>query len=349
MRRQFGAVDLCKFLCALLIVSAHYLTDYATGRVHPVLDLGISVYVIVVPFFFACSGYFLFSKVRSAQGDGKGAVLSYVRRIAVMYGLWSVVYVAFRVLTWIRFGTSAREVLSYALEAVFYSTYDTIWYLPALCVGILLTWWLLKRFGPCALLIAAAVCYVVGCLGVSYRYLPEQLPVIGKLFDGYDAIFHTTRSGLFHGFPLVALGAYIARREQQGDPLVLGRELVGCVFWGICFVAEALAVKRFLDAVNVNTLLTLVPFTYHFLRACLSIPLVSGKWLQWMRAMSTAVFLCQRIWLTALPELFPGTFFEAVLRGDVLLGWIYVLSVTVATAALLVRLAKRSRLVRAMC
>lgn len=344
--RRCGAVDVVKFLCALLIVAAHYVTENATGRIHPLIDYGVSLYVIVVPFFFACGGYFLFRKV-FANGDS-GAVKSYIRRILVLYGLWSAIYVTFQVLTWLRFGTTAAEVLRYLLNALLYSTYRTIWFLPALCVGVAVTWWLWNKLGMGWTLAVAGFCCLIGALGVSYSFLITGDPTLKGILDGYNYAFESTRNGLFNGFPFVALGALAARQESRGKRLPMAWAAVLTVLTGIGFVAEAFVLKHF-GAVNANTLLMLIPFTYVFLRLCLRIPLESGKGLLWLRKMSTTVFLCQRLYLTALPALFPRSFFAGLLKGDPYIGLCYVLTVTVLTAAALQLWGKRNRRIGALC
>lgn len=348
MKRQYGSIDLVKFLCALLIVAAHYVTENATGRIHPLVDYGVSLYVIVVPFFFACGGYFLFRKVFADPENGGTTVKAYLRRIGLMYGLWSVIYVAFQAATWIRFGVTAEELARYILNALTYSTYRTIWFLPALCVGVGLFWRIYRKKGMKRALIWAAVFYILGCLGVSYSFLIKNATLSGAL-HGYEYVFVSTRNGLFNGFPLVAVGALIAYQEQKGVAIKARTCWCLTALFGAAFVAEALVLKLVFGAVNANTLIMLVPFTYFLIRACLCVSLPSGKGLRWMRGMSTTVFLSQRIWLTALPALLPDTFFASVLSGDPWLGLCWTLGVTLITAAALQWLSKRSRLVGAMC
>lgn len=347
-RRQYGMLDLVKFLCAILIVSAHYITEYATGRIHGLIDLGISIYVVAVPFFFACSGYLLFQKVFAAPEKGGAAVRDFMARILKMYALWSVVYITFQVLTWVRFGVSSRQVLRYVLNCLFYSTYRTIWFLPALALGAGLIWLIWRKWGIRPVLIIAGVCYLIGCAGVSYGFLPRKIPALDRFLESYEFAFESTRNGLFNGFPLVALGAWMAHREGQGKSYHLLPSLLGCAVFGAGFIAEAFILKEY-GSVNANTLLLLVPFTYCFLGLCLSIPMKSGKVLKWMRGMSTTVFVCQRIWLSALPGLLPGTVFATMLTGNPYVGWAYVLSVTLLTAAVIHWLGKRNRLIGAMC
>lgn len=346
---QYSMVDLAKFLCALLIVSAHYVTENAGGRVHALIDYGVSLYVIVVPFFFACGGYFLFKKVFAAPDSGAKTIKSYLRRILVMYGLWSVIYATFQVLTWFRFGTSAGEVFRYVLTCVTYSTYRTIWFLPALCIGVVLTWVLYKKLGMRKMLIISGICYLIGALGVSYSFLLEKNDLLFKVLTGYNYIFESTRNGFFNGFPCVALGALIAHEETKGKKIGIVPNLIWTAVFGIGFVAEAFVLKLKFDAVNANTLLLLVPFTYVFLRLCLSIPLASGKTLVWMRKMSTTIFLCQRLFLSALPGLFPDSVFARLLSGNPYVGWGYVLAATLITAGVLQWLGKKNRLIGAMC
>ena len=349
MKRQSGAVDFLKFLCALLIVVAHYVTENATGRIHPLVDYGVSLDVIVVPFFFACGGYFLFRKVFAAPETAGQTIRTYLRRIGLMYGLWSVVYIGLQIATWIRFGVTTETVVRYILNALTYSTYRTIWFLPALCIGVGLVWWIYRKKGMKHTLIWAAICYLIGCLGVSYSFLLDGSATLSGGLRGYEYVFSSTRNGLFNGFPLVAVGGLIAHQEHKGIRFQLRRDLLLTACFGVAFLAEALVLKLVFDAVNVNTLAMLVPFTYFLVRSCLGISLSSGKVLKWMRAMSTTIFLCQRIWLTALPELFPNTFFARVLSGNPWLGLCWVLGMTLVTAAALQWLGKRNRLFGAMC
>ncbi|MBQ3215109.1 MAG: acyltransferase family protein [Oscillospiraceae bacterium] len=349
MKRQNGAIDLVKFLFALLIVAAHYIAEYATGRIPALLDIGSSVYVVVVPFFFACSGYFLFRKVFANEETGKETIKSYLRRIGLMYGLWSVVYVGLQTAAWLRHGATAESWARYILNALTYSTYKTIWFLPALCIGVGLFWRIYRKKGIKRALIWSAVLYVLGCVGASYSFLLQDSATISGALHGYEYVFVSTRNGLFHGFPLVALGALIAYQEQRGSTIKPATCWILTILTGVAFVAEALVLKLFCDAVNVNTLFMLVPFTYFLIRTCLTIPVTSGKGLRWMRGMSTTVFLSQRLWLSALPELLPGTFFAGVLYGNPYLGLCWTLAATLLTAAALQWVGKRSRLIGAMC
>lgn len=50
-KEKYGAIDIVKFLFAILIVCAHYISEYADGRINKFIEYASSLYIIVVPFF----------------------------------------------------------------------------------------------------------------------------------------------------------------------------------------------------------------------------------------------------------------------------------------------------------
>ena len=105
---NYNAVDLAKLVLALIILCAHFAATH--GPFPAWLDTGLSIYVIAVPFFFACSGFLLFGKVRRLDpAGGKAAVRTYAGRIARIYLAWSGIYFAFVLTGWIQARASSRH------------------------------------------------------------------------------------------------------------------------------------------------------------------------------------------------------------------------------------------------
>ena len=342
-KTEYGFVDVMKFLLALLIVSSHFISENAVGRINNLVDYASSLYVIVVPFFFACSGFLLFRKLKGGADDWL-KVKAYCKKILIMYAGWSVLYLLFTILTWIRFGTTAEKVLHYLLSAVTYSTYKTIWFLPATVIGVLLTYFFKKKIDVKGTLVVGIIFYLIGCIGASYSFLiPEN-----GILNVYNYIFSSTRNGFFNGFPFVLIGYLIAQKEQSGFVETRMKNFIFTVIFGIAFVAEALLIKR-RGAMNVNTLLFLLPFTYYFLQWCLGIRMkITGKTM-WMRKMSTDIFLCQRLFLSALPALFPASIFGRLLTGNPYVGWMAMLVLSLLTAAILIEISKRNKWLAKFC
>lgn len=342
-KQQYGVIDIAKFVCALLIVVAHYVTEYAEGRINKLLEYSVSIYIIVVPFFFCCSGFLLFNKIFSDSQKGGKRVKSYCKHLIIIYAVWSVIYLFFKILQWIKFGADSEQIMKYAINSIFYSTYKTIWFLPALCIGVIITYFLVKHIGLKKTLIVAGICYFIGAIGVSYRFLPDKVDILSDILSKYDYVFVSTRNGVFNAFPFVAMGALIAhqRTKQQENNIV--RDIILSIVFAGLFVAEAFLLKFKFSAPNANTLIMLVPFTYFFLNICLDIKLSSGKCLLWMRKMSTAVFVCQRIFLTAIPDVWPDGVIASLLKGNPYGGIAWILVMVLVLSSLLVFLSRKSR------
>lgn len=336
-KTQYGFVDVIKFLLALLIVSSHYISENAVGRINGFVDYASSLYVIVVPFFFACSGFFLFRKLDD-KFENWSKVKIYCKKIMVMYAGWSIVYFLFTACTWIRFGTTTESVLHYLLNALTYSTYKTIWFLPATVIGVLLTYYLTKKMGAKETITIGAILYLIGCLGASYSFLIPENSVLNL----YDYIFSSTRNGVFNGFPFILIGYFIAQKEKKGFSESKIKNLIFTAIFGMAFAAEAVVIKR-KGAVNVNTLIFLLPFTYFFLMWCLEIRIQTTEKTMMLRKISTDVFLCQRIYLSSLPALLPETIFERLLTGNPYVGLISMLLLSLITAVFLIELSKRNK------
>ncbi len=347
-KQQYGAIDIMKFLCSLLIVAAHYVTENAEGRINRLLEYSASLYIIVVPFFFCCSGFLLFKKIFSDSQDGGKRVISYCKHLMIMYGVWSVIYLSFKITEWIKFGASSENVIKYLINSIFYSTYKTIWFLPALCVGTVIAYFLIKHIGLNKTLAVAGIFYLIGALGVSYSFIPEKSEILSDLLSKYDYVFVSTRNGVFNAFPFIAMGAFIAERRNSRNGKPAG-DLVLCLVFGVMFVAEAFLLKFKFSAQNANTLIMLLPFTYYFVSLCLDIKLASGKWLLWMRKMSTAVFLCQRIFLSAIPAVWPDGMIASVLKGNPYSGIVVIMVMVLVLSSLLVFVSQKNKMFSVLC
>lgn len=296
-RANYNALDVIKFLLAIFLVCAHTASERVS--LPGALDMFCSLYVIIVPFFFVASSFLFFRKLELQDGAGrKKAWKRYTRRVLGMYLAWSVIYFCFIVAKWLLYGCSAGDVARYFHHAVVYSTYSTIWFLPALWVGVSLVY--LCRYhlrcGIRSLLALAAFLYLVGALGYSFHTLT---PFTERLHEAYSSVFVTWRNGLFNAFPFAVIGCLIAVRAGGARG---GYCLIGTLAFGALFVAEAIGLKRFCPAADANFLLMLLPFSYFFVQLVLQIRMPDSCVYVPLRKMSMLIFVSQRIVLTAIPS-----------------------------------------------
>ena len=87
-RKNYWSLDVAKFICAVLIISAHFASEKA--KFPTIIDYAFSLYVIAVPFFFVCSGFLFFKKwLPMDKADRKVYLIGYQKRIWIMYGCWN--------------------------------------------------------------------------------------------------------------------------------------------------------------------------------------------------------------------------------------------------------------------
>lgn len=336
-RTTYSSLDIAKFLCAVSIIAAHFSSERASFP--PAVDMVFSVYIVAVPFFFCCSGFLFFDKLQRLDGPEKRTYfVRYVRRIVLMYLAWSGIYFVFVVIGWIRDGVTVAGVLSYFHEALVFTTYATIWFLPALVAAVCLLYFLHRRCSWKVLLALSAVLYVLGAFGYSYAPAIASVEPLRSLYSAYETVCITTRNGVFNGFPLVTLGAWVAAHPRTAT----GRRswlfpLIGCAVFGVGFVAEAVLVKTLLHPVGMDTIFLLVPFVYCLLRFLLAIRLRERKVYQTLRHLSLLMFVSQRLFLSALPSVFP-VLFTQYLWANSYLGLLLTLGLVIGFSYLVIRL-----------
>ena len=334
-----ACLDYIKFVFSIFIVFAHYVSEYCIGKIPNIIDLFSSLYIIIVPFFFSCSAYLLFKKMLNTAADGrKRLLIKFVKRNLLLYAAWSLIYVCFQTTQFIIFGATIEEIGKYIINSLTYSTYQTIWFLPALVIGVSIVWCLYNRFGLLATGICSCAAYIVCCFGVSYSNVFAGTPV-ENILGIFNYYFVSFRNGLFNAVPFSFLGLFIA--NSGGSKLSFSATGLLTVVSFVLIIGEAFLVKRLIAAENVNTLFFLVPFTFFFLQFCLKMPFELNSVSLWMRKMSTLIFLSQRIFLSAIPSLVPEGFLASVLNANPLIGFLTLMILIMSFSEIIYLLSKK--------
>lgn len=269
-KKYFGAVDLCKLICAFLVAAIHVspLESVSTAADH-LFRAGLAR--IAVPFFFTASGFFLFRKTSQTDFDFSAAK-RYALRLLRLYVIWTVIYFPLSLKTQI-LANSAGPLAGFAgwLRCFLFSgSFVHLWFLPAAAVAALLISLMLRRGASLkAILLTAAGLYAVCLLGQTYHVLLrplESAPVIGRVLWLYRRVFISTQNGVFLGFPFVAVGMALAYR-----PVHLSRSAVGAglALSALLFALEVVAVMRFGWAKDYSAYIFLVPLVFFlFLALC---------------------------------------------------------------------------------
>lgn len=223
-----GTIDIFKFLMAILVIGIHV----EPFKMWPMLDRGFSLLTrICVPFFFVTSSYFYFSK-------GKNPLL-FIKRLCLLYVIWSIIYLPF----------NTNINIPYIL---WYGNEFGLWYLWGSIVGFILVYLLLRVFKPREVLIISMIVLFIGTLKSTWSPLMIRfIPFLSNRFG--------ERSGLFYGFPYMALGMYIAKRKPLSNKKDYFKLL-------LCFIAlgiEAIVFTLKFKTRNTILWLSVYPLSYY--------------------------------------------------------------------------------------
>lgn len=302
-RKIYPSLDIMKFIMAMLILTQHTSNEWAhsTGLVHAFFGLGN----FAVPFFFACSGFLFFQKFNLL--DCEEQIQYYKKwscRIGKMYLVWSIIYFSFVLTGWISNGVSSERLLSYLHRSIVFSTYATIWFLPALWVGVSICYLIKRHFSGKALFVSMLLLMVVGNLFGSYSNLLTTAPIISSFYDWYMSVFLTWRNGLFNGAPYVFVGILIA--EGKSVKISEKVNLLLAILFSGTFLLEAFLITRYHFSSATDMGFMMAPAIFFLISWLIKVDVQQRPIWQHCRNLSMLVFLGQRLFLTALPGVIPG-------------------------------------------
>lgn len=266
--RNLNGIDLIKFICAILVFTIHVFpirdgASATTDLINYVLLRGLCR--IAVPFFFVCSGYFLFQKMSIYDLD-VNIIKNYCFKILKLLGTWQLL--------------------------LFFGHKDHLWYLSATVVAVIavsICFHLRLKFGLMCLL--SCVLYCIGLLGDAYYGLFAPLTNISIfkiLHLAYIRLFTRTRNGVFMGFIFVFMGASFSQRKIYMKPLTA---VTGFLFSMICLAAETLFLKYYNIPGDYNMYVSLLPAVYFLFCFAHEIPLKDHAVYKHLRNIGMWVYL----------------------------------------------------------
>lgn len=208
-----------KFIRAFLVIGIHTRPLQAVSDVADKLFYyDISNYA--VPFFYACTGYFLI--VRQQNKDVHEKICFRIKKFLRLYVIWSIIYLPLTFCGWIIEGN--REPV-YLLRCVrnfilvgdnFYSW--ALWYLNGLVFALIFIDLLLRKFSIKQIVKFGSVMYVLGIILTMFEGHLNKLPmIVSTAVKLYFAAFVTTRNGLFQSLIFVSIGMMVAETEKLGE------------------------------------------------------------------------------------------------------------------------------------
>lgn len=335
--KSYTALDVGKFLCALLILFYHYFSERDSAPA--LLEEALSLYAVAVALFMAISGFLTFSKLEGMEerADRWNYVKKQVKRIFQIYLLWSIPYLIFTICRW-DFATLTPEFVFWKVQGwIFHTTFSTIWFLPALAIGLLVAFFVTEKFSSKTAVTLAVLMYILSSLTGTYKFAGneilgmESFAAFSKLWLGGN------RGGLLFGFPLIMLGRFAAQKKFEIQWKCWA--LLTVIATG-ALLAEALTLRYFAGNTGIDQTVMMIPIVFCALQFLLTFSLPSGSYAVYMRKMSVLIFVTQRIFLTVIPALLSEEM-KQMLFSNIWIGAVLLCGGTFAFSSLIIALSNR--------
>lgn len=291
-KRELVGMDIGKFIFAIFTISIHVVPFGINPKLQFLNGITQSLFgKLAVPFFFVVAGYFLFTKIGKSN-EKKKVVIEYIKRIAILYIIWSIIYLPFNILEYK--GESVTGFLvKYAHDFFVVGSYFQLWYLLALIVAVLLVAGLLYfNVNEYIILAIGILLFIAGCLTQSWygliKPLQTTLPGLWECLKTLKSFFVTARNGIFEGFAFVAIGMVIAKKRKE---ITLKKSIIGFVASLGLIVIEYLVVTK-LHFQKFNMLyISLLPAAFFAFFVFFNIKCNKVKLGLYLRRMSTIIYL----------------------------------------------------------
>ena len=286
---NYFAIDIAKYISALLVVCIH---------TFPLLDVSEpantfliqAVCRIAVPFFFAVSSFLFFSKIKAKRGPNDPENLfqlkHYLRRLGILYLVWSAVYLPYTFLLWRSSGYEWTFVVRWIFDFFFNGSYYHLWFLPSLILATVIVYQLYTRI---KLVWGMLVCLLLYTAGMLMNVM---------------SVFTTARNGIFFAPIFLYVGIYL---KSSLKTFSSKKYLTGTVvFYIALLLEEGLALLCGMIHDLTSMYLMLVPLVYFLVGLLLQVQSASSRMGKFLRQSSLLIYVSHILFAVPLLALYPN-------------------------------------------
>lgn len=267
----YRGIDVLKFIMALFVVVLH---THPLVKVNNMLNFLTADIVgrTAVPFFFAATG-FLLEKQIGQEKKKKEIVAPYMKRLLILYCIWTVVYLP--IIIYDKIIVSSKS-LTYNLLAMvrdffFAGSYSHLWYLLATVTGLIVVYVFRKYAGERGCSVILFILFFMGLLTQSYFGLLLKIvstdSLLWKLMKLVKMVMVSCRNGIFFGSIFLYMGMWIARCNIK---VKMYTAVLGLSVSMILFTMEAFCLQKIGYVREQDMYLMLLPVVFFLILLALS-------------------------------------------------------------------------------
>ena len=295
MKKNYNAIDLVKFICAIIVITVHTHPLYETNETLNFISSNV-IGRIVIPFYLLCAGYFFQQGILS---NSKDYYKKYLHRISKIYIIWSIITIPAGILLISKYIdiNPITSIVGLIIGIIYSGTYYHLWYMAALIFSIFILYNLNKYIRLRTLLICTLLLYCIG-LTETYYHLFTILG-LNHIIDPYFNIFITTRNGLFFGLLFVCIGMILYKY-----PCRIKHIKRYILLFSILLFIEAFTVKNYNLALDYNMYISNIPLIYFLVSYLLRVNLTLNLDYKKLRVYSTLLYFSHGMFLEYIPLIF---------------------------------------------
>lgn len=349
-KKQFPALDLAKFVLAILVVAIH--VEPFTGVKKTILVYAIAR--IADPLFFAITAFLMFQKAYQNNFEWR-ILVKYMKRVGTLYFMWVILYMPLIV------ELSGKEVqMGYAFaesnlpfwsktllfilqKIIFIGPYGALWFLTALLLAIPLTFLVGKIVGSFWCMVISFPWFLLSILD-AYGI---NIGSTGQLTEKVKDVFGWMGNGLTFGFFFCAMGMHAAwlysknSKTRKCTQLIRG---IVIIFFLILLITETIwGISK--GVTGNGSMLSLIPLTWFCLRFLIYANLQQKPYMVFIRKMSILIFVLHYAILNLTQILFQD---NIIINQNRTIQYGIVLMVTLSLAVVIIRLSKRFKVLKVL-
>lgn len=315
-KESYTGIDIFRLISALLVIALHTspLQSYS-----PTGDLILTRILarVAVPFFFMTSGFFTVSRYSRSTSR----LVAALKKNAVLYGI--AILLCFPVNLYTGYFKTENLFPELIRDLVFDGTMYHLWYLPAVMVGTVIAWYLVKKLDYRGAVAVTVILYLIGLFGDSYYGLIRNAAGINRFYDLIFQVSDYTRNGIFFAPVFLVLGGLAA---DSGRNIPFRFAFPGLVLSFALMTAEAMTL-HFFGVPRHDSMYVFLPLCMYFLFACLRH--FRGKRLLCIRTASLLIYLLHPLVILAVRRAAKLFFLQGLLVENSLVHFLAVCAGTV--------------------
>lgn len=205
--KNYESIDLMKIIMSIFVVAIH--TELFPFVLSPWTR-------IAVPVFFMISSYFFFNKLQSVSESGSKVLKKFLIRNLQLYLFWFILLLPFTIIirNYFQYGFW-HGLYEVSLDLLFSSTFRGSWYIIALCISVMIVYFLSKFLTTNILLFFTLPIYLICCLFSNYYGLIDEFDLIVKGYENYISIFQSLVTSYPVALFWIALGKKISEKDYH--------------------------------------------------------------------------------------------------------------------------------------